>query len=91
LDEYLAPPQIVVLRGEAGALAGWQRSLAARYRPDALVVAIPAGVAGLPPVLDKAAPAGGVNAWVCHGVACLPAIGDFAELDRVLSARAGAA
>jgi uncharacterized protein YyaL (SSP411 family) len=91
LDEHLVPPQIVVLRGDASALADWSRSLAARYRPDALVVAIPAGVPGLPPVLDKAAPARGVNAWVCRGVTCLPAIGDLAELDRVLSAPATAA
>jgi hypothetical protein len=91
LDEYLGPPQIVILRGEAGALASWQRSLAAHYRPDLLVIAIPAGVPGLPAVLDKAAPARGVNAWVCRGVACLPAISELAELDRVLSTPAGAA
>ena len=86
LDEYLSPPQTVVLRGEAGALAKWQRSLAARYRPDTLVLAIPAGRAGLPPVLDKAAPAGGVNAWVCRGVTCLAPISDLADLERTLSA-----
>jgi uncharacterized protein YyaL (SSP411 family) len=91
LDEHLVPPQTVVLRGEAGAMAGWQRTLAARYRPNTLVVAIPAGRAGLPPVLDKAAPAKGVNAWVCRGVSCMPAIGDLAELDRVLSAHASSA
>jgi uncharacterized protein YyaL (SSP411 family) len=91
LDEHLVPPQTVVLRGEAGAMAGWQRTLAARYRPNTLVVAIPAGRAGLPPVLDKAAPAKGVNAWVCCGVSCMPAIGDLAELDRVLSAHASSA
>jgi hypothetical protein len=40
-------------------------------------------------VLAKAAPARGVNAWACRGATCLPAIGDLAELDRVLSERAG--
>jgi uncharacterized protein YyaL (SSP411 family) len=90
LDEYLVPPQIVVLRGEANALADWSRSLAARYRPGTLAVAIPAGRPGLPVALDKAAPARGVNAWVCRGVTCLPAIGDLAELDRVLSTPAAA-
>ena len=91
LDENLAPPQIVVLSGEAGALAEWRRALAARYRPGTLAVAIPAGVPGLPVALDKAAPARGVNAWVCRGVTCLPAIGELAELDRVLSVPAAAA
>jgi uncharacterized protein YyaL (SSP411 family) len=86
LDEYLSPPQTVVLRGEAGALAEWRRALAKRYRPDTLVIAIPAGRAGLPPVLDKAAPAGGVNAWICRGVTCLPPISDLADLERTLSA-----
>ena len=84
LDEHLAPPQTVVLRGEAGALAGWRRALAARYRPDTLIVAIPAGHAGLPPVLDKSAPARDVNAWVCRGVTCLPPISELAELERTL-------
>jgi hypothetical protein len=84
LDEHLAAPRVVVLRGEAGALAEWQRALAARYRPDTLVIAIPAGEPGLAPVLGKAAPAAGVNAWVCRGVSCLPAISDLAELERTL-------
>ena len=91
LDEHLVPPQLIILRGEAGALEQWQRALAARYRPDTLVIAIPAGRAGLPPVLDKAASAGGVNAWVCRGMTCLPAISDLAELERVLSLPASAA
>jgi len=86
LDEYLSPPQTVVLRGEAGALAEWQRALAKRYRPDTLVIAISADRAGLPPVLDKAAPAGGVNAWTCRGVTCLPPISELADLERTLSA-----
>ncbi len=85
LDEYLAPPQTVILRGEASALAEWQRSLAKRYRPDTLVIAIPADRAGLPAVLEKTVPAGSVNAWLCRGVTCLPPIGDFAELERTLS------
>jgi uncharacterized protein len=90
LEEYLAPPQIVVLRGERRAVAEWARALAHRYRPDALVVAIADGLAGLPAALDKPPSAGGrVNAWVCRGVSCLPAIGDLAELERTLSAPVG--
>jgi uncharacterized protein YyaL (SSP411 family) len=86
LDEYLSPPQTVVLRGEAGALVEWQRALATRYRPDTLVIAIPAGQTGLPPVLDKATPAGAVNAWICRGVTCLPPVADLAGLERALAA-----
>jgi uncharacterized protein YyaL (SSP411 family) len=86
LDENLSPPQTVVVRGEAGVLVEWQRALATRYRPDTLVIAIPAGQTGLPPVLDKAAPARGVNAWICRGVTCLPPINDLTDLERTLSA-----
>ena len=85
LDEHLAPPQTVILRGDAGGLGEWQRKLARTYRSDTLIVAIPANTAGLPPVLDKAAPAAGVNAWACRGVTCLPAITDLAELERTLT------
>jgi uncharacterized protein YyaL (SSP411 family) len=85
LDEYLAPPQTVILRGAPDALADWQRALARSYRPDTLVIAIPAALAGLPPVLDKAAPAAGVNAWVCRGVSCLPVIDNLSGLERVLA------
>ncbi|MEK7876414.1 MAG: thioredoxin domain-containing protein, partial [Pseudomonadota bacterium] len=82
LEEQLAPPAVVILRG--GDLAAWQRELAARYLPHTMVLAIPAGARALPPVLDKP-PGGKVNAWVCHGVKCLPPITELAELVAVLT------
>ncbi len=86
LDEYLAPPQTVILRGDKEDFARWQRVLARTYRPDTLVLGIPRGVAGLPAVLDKAPAAeDGVNAWVCRGVTCLPPVMDLDELVRMLS------
>ena len=90
LEEHLAPPQAVVLRGARERVVEWSRALARRYRPATLVIGIADGTAGLPPVLDKAAAAGpGVNAWVCQGVSCLPAISDLALLERTLSASVG--
>jgi uncharacterized protein YyaL (SSP411 family) len=90
LDEYLEPPQTVVLRGDRGAMAAWQHALARAYRPNTLVIALPGDAGNLPPALAKPAPAEtGVNAWVCRGVSCLPAIGDLAELERVLAGHAG--
>ena len=86
LEEELAPPTIVVLRGGADA-AAWQREINRHYLPHALVLAIPAGIAGLPMVLDKPAD-DTVNAWVCRGVTCLPPIVDCAALLGVLTARA---
>jgi uncharacterized protein YyaL (SSP411 family) len=85
LAEYLAPPQIVVLRGLAAQADEWKAALVRNYRPDRMVLAIAAEVRGLPPLLDK--PAGDpVNAWVCSGVSCLPPIKDMAELERVCRA-----
>jgi hypothetical protein len=85
LDEHLAPPQTVILRGDGKTLTEWQGALARAYRPHALVLALPAGLTGLPPVLDKAAPPAGVNAWVCRGVSCLPAVDNLAGLEQILT------
>jgi len=83
LEEELAPPAVVILRGdEAGA---WQRELNGRYLPHVLTLAIPSGEPDLPATLVKPAGAA-VNAWVCRGVTCLPPITDRAELLSVLTA-----
>jgi hypothetical protein len=88
LEEQLAPPRVLVLRGQAGALPTWQAELARAAPPDALVIAIPDGVAGLPPLLDKPARPGPVNGWLCQGVSCLPPMGDLVELSASLKENA---
>ncbi|MDY0013289.1 MAG: thioredoxin domain-containing protein [Rhodocyclaceae bacterium] len=83
LGEYLLPPTLVVLRGSGPDLEAWQRHLDRRLDPAVLVLALPVGLAGLPPVLDKPLqtdPCG----WVCQGVQCFPPIADLAGLDLVL-------
>ena len=90
LEEWLVPPRMVILRGPQAGLASWQRALATQYRPDTLVIAVPAHIDALPPALAKPA-AAGVNAWVCQGVSCLPAITDCGELVRLLGGAAPAA
>ena len=82
LDESRNPPTVAVLRGSEGGLAEWQSLLRAEYLPHLLRIAIPSGLGGLPPTLDKPA-AETVNAWVCQGVKCLPAISNPEELRRV--------
>jgi uncharacterized protein YyaL (SSP411 family) len=73
LEEQIAPPATAILRGAAPALAPWAGAMAREYLPLTLVLAIPAGLPGLPPVLDKPA-RHTVNAWLCRGVTCLPPI-----------------
>jgi hypothetical protein len=80
LGEHLRPPSVLVLRGEPAGLARWSAELAREYLPATLVLAIPDGTAGLPPVLDKPARPGPVNGWLCRGVTCLPPIAALAEL-----------
>jgi uncharacterized protein len=80
LDEMIVPPALLVLRGEPDALADWSAQLARDFLPDAQLIAIPNGVSGLPPTLDKPARPEPVNAWLCRGVTCLAPITDLASL-----------
>jgi uncharacterized protein YyaL (SSP411 family) len=84
LEESLTPPRMVVLRGEAHALREWQRALAARYRPDTLIVALPDHLTDLPPLLAKPLPIASVNAWLCQGVTCLPPVSDLGTIEHLL-------
>ncbi len=84
LEEALAPPTSVILRGAPEALATWSRALAREYWPATMLLAIPAGIGGLPPILDKpvseADAHAPVNAWVCQGVTCLLPVADIETL-----------
>ena len=83
LEELLTPPAIVILTG-GGESAAWQRALAARYLPRVLALALAPDTPNLPPALIKPT-GGGLKAWVCQGVTCLPPITDAATLLSELS------
>jgi uncharacterized protein YyaL (SSP411 family) len=83
LAEYVDPPSIVILRGQAQAIAPWAERLARRYAPHELALALAADETGLPETLAKPLRPG-VNAWVCRGVECVPPIADPSELEQVL-------
>ncbi|HUQ25749.1 MAG TPA: thioredoxin domain-containing protein [Burkholderiales bacterium] len=80
LEEQLEPPATVILRGGQTALGPWQADLAREYLPATLLLAIPDGTTGLPPMLDKPVRPGGVNGWVCRGVTCLEPIAELSTL-----------
>jgi len=83
LEEWLEPPAVVVVRGEASQLPAWIRALPAARDPARVALAIPHGVAGLPSVLDK--PDGtAVNAWVCRGVTCSTPVSEVSGLLALL-------
>ena len=74
LDEALAQPKVLVLRGPVAALTDWQRTLARVYLPDTTSLALQPGLKGLPTVLDKPVEGAAVNGWLCRGVTCLAPI-----------------
>ena len=83
LEEQLSPPRTIIVGGPADGLAPWRELLDPAFAPTTMVLYIPAGMQGLPPVLAKPEMAG-VHAWVCEGMTCLPPVGSPAELHRTL-------
>ncbi|MDD2767774.1 MAG: thioredoxin domain-containing protein [Methylococcus sp.] len=68
--EWLTPPPLVILRGEAEALERW-RAQALEAAPEALIYAIPADAADLPPALAARVPSpSGPVAYVCREQVC---------------------
>ncbi len=88
LDEQLAPPKVLVLRGRRDALRAWQVELAREFLPDTLVLALPDGLPGLPAALDKPPRPGAASGWLCRGATCLEPIGDLVNLRRTLKEKA---
>jgi uncharacterized protein YyaL (SSP411 family) len=85
LDEYLEPPELVVLRGDARECAVWAATLGAAYNPRRLVFAIPGDAGTLPGGLaSKVPPAGpaSVLAYVCRGTACESPVDSLETLAR---------
>jgi uncharacterized protein len=84
LEEYLAPPEIIVIRGPAGETDAWRAAAAKPYAPARLVFTIPvdAEVAGL--LAERAAVPGKTLAYRCIGTHCeLPLDSLDALLDAV--------
>jgi uncharacterized protein YyaL (SSP411 family) len=84
LEELLAPPQTIVLRGESAATSPWLAAARRDYRPHRIVIAIPVDADGLPGVLAERAARGPVTAYVCAGHACQAPITDMAEFQAAL-------
>jgi len=67
LDEALAPPRVILLRGPAAALREWVAALVPKLGARDLLLALPNGL-GLPEALDKPE-ADCPTAWICSGTA----------------------
>jgi hypothetical protein len=87
LDDVLAPPTTVILRGEPARCTAWQRALEANYRPRVQALELSReeelpGTLSRPNVADP----NGATAWVCTGAACLPPVHSSQALEAALSA-----
>ncbi|MEO6118359.1 MAG: thioredoxin domain-containing protein [Methylotenera sp.] len=79
LQEYLTPPTLVILRGEAANLQTWHNEIRLHYYPHHLFFYLDETVQTLPKTLQRNISAD-VNAWVCQGVICTQSIDDLASL-----------
>ncbi len=84
LEDYLQPPQIVILRGPAAAIEPWRRELNAVFAPRRWTLAVPADATGLPPAIASKPAADGALAYVCRGTQCSAPIDSLAALTREL-------
>ncbi len=85
LDEYLNPPQTLVIRAEGAALKTWQTLANRHYAPSRYCFAIPSDEQGLPGLLGDKAPKGEAVAYVCTGTTCAPPVTELAVLEAELS------
>jgi len=84
LEEYLNPPQLIILRGKSGALKEWQQVCQQDYAPQRLVFTIPDDAQDLPAMLAERKAAGDAVAYICEGTQCLPAIDTLEVLQEHL-------
>jgi uncharacterized protein YyaL (SSP411 family) len=85
LEEYLYPPQTIVLRGNPDALQSWQARCQQVYAPRRLTFTIPSDVDPLPGILDERAPRQQPVAYVCEGHRCRAPISELSELEAALA------
>jgi uncharacterized protein YyaL (SSP411 family) len=88
LEEYLEPPQLIVIRGHAGEMAEWLRACRNGHHPRRLAFAIAAGLAGLPGLLAERRPSDrGAIAYVCSGTSCQAPVSTLDQLHQALGGR----
>lgn len=82
LNDYLFPPQMIVLRGKATELKLWQNAC---KHTSSLVFAIPDHITNLPGLLATQSAHNQTSAYVCQGTQCLEVIHDLNTLLAVCS------
>ncbi|OQW93973.1 MAG: thioredoxin domain-containing protein [Beggiatoa sp. IS2] len=84
MEDYLFPPQIIILRGMGDSLKTWQTICQKEYDPRRICLAIPTDATDLPPFLAEKVPQGEMIAYMCSGQQCYAPITNWEELQSVL-------
>ena len=79
LNEYLTPPTLVILRGDAKNLEQWRSEITQHYYPHHLFFYLDETVTMMPKTLQRKL-LKDVNAWVCKGVTCSQGIDNLPSL-----------
>jgi uncharacterized protein YyaL (SSP411 family) len=79
LTEFLTPPTMVIVRGEANQIAPWRDTIRQTYYPHHLFLYLDENALDLPPTLQREL-SPDVNAWVCKDVICEPSTNDLQAL-----------
>jgi uncharacterized protein YyaL (SSP411 family) len=85
LDDFLTPPQIVIIRASAPDGERWAAALRATYAPSRMIFAIPSDAPGLPPALAEKRAAAVPVAYLCTGTTCSAPMRDLAEIAAQLN------
>ncbi|MFQ5546690.1 MAG: thioredoxin domain-containing protein [Woeseia sp.] len=81
LEEYLSPPEIIIIRGDEAQASRWRGTAANTYAPRRLIFAIDRDAEDLPAALmEKRAIENGITAYRCVGSRCSPPIKSVNEL-----------
>jgi uncharacterized protein len=79
LQEYLNPPKMVILRGNAADLTVWKCQISNIYQPHTVFLYLDETATDLPPSLQRKL-SQDVNAWICQGVVCAAPVNSLEEL-----------
>jgi uncharacterized protein len=87
LEDFLAPTQILIIRGEAAEAQRWSRELGTVYAPTRMIFAIANDAANLPAALADKRPGATTTAYLCTGMTCSAPMTDLGEVARKLASR----
>jgi uncharacterized protein YyaL (SSP411 family) len=84
LQDYLAPMQILIIRGPLHEATRWSSTLHASYAPTRMIFAIPSDAAELPAALAEKRAGEQTLAYLCTGATCSAPLSSLSDVAREL-------